>query len=296
MKAAAPGKLLFSGAYAVLEGAPAIVAAIDRYAVADAAQEDDDPPREIAAAFGDAAAPLVDVSALHHEGTKLGLGSSAAGLVAALGARALSRGASLEDPATRRALFDEARAAHARAQGGGSGVDVAASVHGGVLVYTMGGDPEPIALPEGLCFAVFWCGALARTSDMLARVHALREKNPARYGSCMAALSDAAQRWAECAREGSVNGVVRATQLAATALASLGAAADAPVVTEEFAAMHAQAMIEGAAFVPSGAGGGDVGVYLGAAPPSPGLIARAAELELQPLALQIDRAGLRAVL
>jgi len=30
----APGKLVLTGAYAVLEGAPAIVVAVDRYAVA----------------------------------------------------------------------------------------------------------------------------------------------------------------------------------------------------------------------------------------------------------------------
>jgi phosphomevalonate kinase len=38
MIARAPGKLVLSGAYAVLEGAPALVAAIDRYAVADASR------------------------------------------------------------------------------------------------------------------------------------------------------------------------------------------------------------------------------------------------------------------
>ena len=35
MIAKAPGKLVVSGAYSVLEGAPAIVVAVDRYAVAD---------------------------------------------------------------------------------------------------------------------------------------------------------------------------------------------------------------------------------------------------------------------
>ena len=35
MKVIAPGKVLFTGAYAVIEGAPAIVIAVDRYAKAD---------------------------------------------------------------------------------------------------------------------------------------------------------------------------------------------------------------------------------------------------------------------
>ncbi len=38
MIARAPGKIVISGAYAVREGAPAIVAAVDRYAVADGAR------------------------------------------------------------------------------------------------------------------------------------------------------------------------------------------------------------------------------------------------------------------
>ncbi len=41
MIAKAPGKLVVSGAYSVLEGAPAIVVAVDRYAVADTARAPD---------------------------------------------------------------------------------------------------------------------------------------------------------------------------------------------------------------------------------------------------------------
>ena len=37
-RARAPGKLVLSGAYAVLSGAPALVAAVDRYVVADSAR------------------------------------------------------------------------------------------------------------------------------------------------------------------------------------------------------------------------------------------------------------------
>jgi phosphomevalonate kinase len=35
MKARAPGKIVISGAYAVLEGAPSVVTAADRYVTAD---------------------------------------------------------------------------------------------------------------------------------------------------------------------------------------------------------------------------------------------------------------------
>jgi phosphomevalonate kinase len=78
MRAAAPGKLVVTGAYAVLEGAPAIVFAVDRLAIADTATTTDRPTAEVRAALGDRPAPSFDASALENQGTKLGLGSSAA--------------------------------------------------------------------------------------------------------------------------------------------------------------------------------------------------------------------------
>ena len=78
MIARAPGKLVLSGAYVVLDGAPAIVAAVDRYAVADTSRAPDFVSDELRAAFGSEQPPHVDVSALRADGRKLGLGSSAA--------------------------------------------------------------------------------------------------------------------------------------------------------------------------------------------------------------------------
>jgi hypothetical protein len=155
----APGKLVLTGAYAVLEGAPAIVIAVDRHAVADVTSP------------GDA-----DVSALHDaSGRKLGLGSSAASMVASEGARAVARGEDPRDPLVRASIFRAVRGAHAVSQGGGSGVDVAASVHGGVLRYELtGGESRvhPLQLPRGLVFEAWWSGWSARTSDLLARLRA----------------------------------------------------------------------------------------------------------------------------
>src|SRR5579871_2078485 len=94
MRARAPGKLVLSGAYAVLEGAPCLVAAVDRYAVADAARPAPFVTDEVRAAVDAGvldAAPWFDASALRDrapDGTsrKLGLGSSAAILVASMAA------------------------------------------------------------------------------------------------------------------------------------------------------------------------------------------------------------------
>jgi hypothetical protein len=51
---------------------------------------------------------------------------------------------------------------------------------------------------------------------------------------------------------------------------------------------------QNAAFFPSGAGGGDVGVYLGTTPPSAEFEERAAQLGMYDLDLRLDLVGLRS--
>ena len=52
MRARAPGKIVMSGAYAVLEGAPAIVTAVDRYVLADAGRPAEFVTPEVREAWG----------------------------------------------------------------------------------------------------------------------------------------------------------------------------------------------------------------------------------------------------
>jgi phosphomevalonate kinase len=246
----APGKLVLTGAYAVLEGAPAIVAAVDRYASADVAA-----PRE------------VETCSLYDEaGQKLGLGSSAASMV-----------------------VTEA----AMAEAGGSGVDVAAAVHGGILRYTASGaeaSARPVELPPGLAFAAFWSGTSARTSDLRARVDALRE--PARR-PLLGALHAASIAAAGAVEAGDLALFVDTARRFGRALEALGRAADAPIVPPAFAELAALAGDEHAAFYPSGAGGGDVGIWLGSRSPSASFLARAGALSMRRLDLGFDRGGVR---
>jgi phosphomevalonate kinase len=292
----APGKLLLTGAYAVLEGAPAIVAAIDRYAVADASRAAAQPSPEWLALPGHESAPQVDVRALHDEtGRKLGLGSSAAGLVASLGARALARGEDPRSPPVRARIFRVARDAHARAQNGGSGVDVAASVYGGVLRYAIAEDQgiavRAVELPVGLLVAAYDSGTSARTSDLLARVDALRVRGLAHR--VFAVLRDVAAEAFDSVDRGDAQAFIASACAFGSALSTLGLAADAPVVPPACAELASLAGRERAAFLPSGAGGGDVAVWLGMAAPSAAFLSRAAALSMRPLALAIDRGGLR---
>jgi phosphomevalonate kinase len=278
MRIVAPGKLVLTGAYAVLEGAPAIVAAVDRYAVVDSSTPDE-----------------VDVRALHDgAGHKLGLGSSAASLVASHAARAVARGEDLRDADVRARILRDVRGAHAQSQGGGSGVDVAASVHGSVLHFVLDGDQASVRtvdLPAGIVLAAFWSGASARTSDLRARVDAHR----ARTADALGDLRRIASNAAAAVDAGDGASFVAAAAATARALDALGRAADAPIVLPAFAEL-ASVAAQGsgaAAFLPSGAGGGDVAVWIGLGPPPQDLLARAAALGMRPLSLGVDRGGVR---
>ena len=276
MKVIAPGKLVLTGAYAVLEGAPAIVVAVDRYAVVDLAAPDD-----------------IDVRALHdQDGRKLGLGSSAASMVASQGARAVVRGEDLADPLVRAHLFRGVREAHAHEQRGGSGVDVAAAVHGGVLRYVTDGNEatlRAVELPPGLVLRAFWSGASARTSELRARVDALCDRSPL----ALARLRLLATTAASAVDTRDTGAFVRAARDYGHALDALGQAADAPIVPPAFAELATLAEPHDAAFLPSGAGGGDVAVWLALAPPSADFVERAGALGMRPLPLAVDRGGVR---
>ncbi len=211
MRVAAPGKVLLTGAYAVLEGAPALVVAVDRHAIADTSREER-ASMEVREALGRDYGPSVDVSALHDGGSKLGLGSSAAALVATLGAIRLERGDDLSSPSVRDELFAEARGAHERAQRGGSGVDVAASVYGGVLRYVRGGSARPVSLPTGIVWSVFWSGVSARTSDLRARVDALRARDERAWRARFDALTDASRAAARACDESNAEALLSAAR------------------------------------------------------------------------------------
>jgi phosphomevalonate kinase len=300
MIARAPGKLVLSGAYSVLEGAPALVAAVDRYAVADASRPADFIPAEVRASIAAGHlrdAPWFDASALRASdpsggpSRKLGLGSSAAILVASLAASAPP-----DAPLPLDSLFERALAAHRAAQGGGSGVDVAASVFGGVLVCRLAPDGHltatPHALPEGTVVEVFSSSVSAETRSLLAAVRDFKTRDPSAYRALLARASSAAEA---ALTSTSPTDLARAVALQARALGELGTLAGAPILPPEVAKLAAAAEAEGATVSPSGAGGGDVSIFIGLAPASDALLELASSLGLERLDLRIGAAGVHRV-
>ena len=196
---------------------------------------------------------ILDTTAFHVGGNKLGLGSSAA-LTAALSA-ALAAG---EDGgrAAARAL---ALSAHRRLQHGrGSGIDVATSIAGGLIRYTADdAAAEPLEWPEGLHAAVLWSGVEARTANKLA-VLAAAAPHPSRP-----ALKDAAVRTAAAWPTGDAEAVLAAIREWVAALAAFSDAHGLGVFAAGHAGLTALAREQGLVYKPCGAGGGDVGVVLG---------------------------------
>lgn len=314
MRVRAPGKLMVAGEYAVLYGHAAWVMAVDRHAfVDDAAGEGAPAPVEVAAAFAIAlrerhldavsARWALDVRALGDDhGRKLGLGSSAAGCVAALGWAFAKAGHDLGDPAVRARVADLARRGHRAAQGGGSGVDVLASAAGGVIEVALPEGPAGPAVvrpAEGfgeIPRAVLWSGSSARTSEMIARVEALRARDAGRCEARITAIAGAARALATAAAQGDRDGVVRAVAAHGAAMAALGADAGAPIVTAALGRLAAEIEPLGAAVKPSGAGGGDVSLLVAHdAAALAAAVARSRVLGFTPLALGLDRAGVGVV-
>lgn len=295
----APGKIVVSGAYAVLEGAPALVAAVDRYVVADASRTSELVTEEVRAAI-DAGflghAPAFDASALRApmpDGTtrKLGLGSSAAITVASIGA---VLAATIKDEAAlRRAVFPLALAAHRKAQPRGSGIDVASSVFGGIVACRLAPegtlDVVSFTLPEGVVLEVFACPTAASTGALVEKVQGLRATDPATYRRLLDEITDGAQAALEAQ---DAAGFVQAITAQIDALAELGRAAGAPIVVDDVADLRLFARAEGASFGPSGAGGGDIALWIGRTPSSAAFRARAAARSLEPLDTRIGPPGL----
>ncbi len=289
MRVRAPGKLLLSGAYAVLEGAPALVLAVDRYAVADCMQFDSAPAPEVAAAI--VPSPRVDVSAMREGDEKLGLGSSAAAVVAALGTSCALRGEALGDRDVRARLAHAAWSAHAQVQSGGSGVDVAASVYGGALSFSMGQLPASVSLPVTVRWTAFFSGAGARTSSLRATVNALRLRSADAFGACINALGDASHDATLAISAGDVQGLIAALQRTRRGLEQLGRASGAPIVSGQVSALADLAEAEGSAFFPSGAGGGDCCLFVGTTEPSEAFVDHASRASQRRIALSLDTVG-----
>jgi diphosphomevalonate decarboxylase len=195
---------------------------------------------------------------------KLGLGSSAALTVALAAALVLHAGRGVLS-ADRRAWLERLVQLHRTFQGGqGSGVDVAASLVGGVILYQLvdGAHPTPseVRWPAGLHTLYVWSGHPASTPDMLARLSAWRVEHAAEYRRQMEELRAIAYAGADGVHQNQAAAVLHAAKQYVAALEELGRASGVDIVSAEHAQIARLAVECGAVYKPCGAGGGDIGV------------------------------------
>lgn len=272
MKTDAPGKLVLSGAYAVLRGAPALVTAVDRRVLADTSRPPSFRAPEVEAGiemrWKTKDPPFYDASALRSSDDKLGLGSSAAICVASLGALLSDEAPHLDDAELRKQLYPIAREAHRRAQGGGSGIDVAAACFGGTHRAELNpNEPESppnleaVTLPQDLVIEVWGCRESASTAEYVRALFAQENTNPREFQEAFGAQWESSVRAAEALRAGNSSGFVAALRCQEKALVRLSELAHLPIVPPRLRALT-EDLEEECALLPSGAGGGDISLHV----------------------------------
>jgi phosphomevalonate kinase len=225
-----------------------------------------------AAAAASACRIELDTAAFHGRSAagqriKLGLGSSAAVLVALMGALLTLAQAA---PLTHDELTALCCAAHRRLQGGsGSGIDVATAVAGGVISIEPSADDrgprtKHLAWPRDLHMLAIWSGHSASTPAMLARLQNYREQQAEACADHMAQLGNIAVQSLSAWQQEDVAAMLAALDRYASALQQLDQDADIGIYRGGHAAMRAIARAHGAVYKPSGAGGGDFGIALAA--------------------------------
>jgi len=275
----APGSLMLLGEHAVLHGKRALVCAINRRITVRLLPSEEDEVR-IASALGNYDCPLkqlMDHPALRfavqairqHVGqlpsgfelqidsefsADIGFGSSAAVSVAV---HAAMLAWLLGEPPDNRLLFDEALKTVHTVQGRGSGADLAASVFGGVVGYTV--DPAFEPMPVSLPLTAVYCGYKTPTPEVILKVEQLRADHPQKYENIFAEMGAGAVQAMEFLRRHDLPGFGSILNRNQRLMDEMGV--NTPELQEIVDALQAAPDVFGAKI--SGSGLGDCAVGIG---------------------------------
>lgn len=341
--ASAPGKVVILGEYAVLEGAPALVMAVDRRVRVSLRANDEsycsvsapgltdgrgrfrlDPAglqwlagdpgafrlathvieSRLRAGSNDAAPQpfelLLDSTALMErrrgQALKLGLGSSAALTVALC--QALSYYVATQHEAVATPGLEQLIEIHSGFQGRrGSGLDVAASLHGGLVEYYRSPSPRAVAaaLPRDMAYCFVWTGCQAATSRFLASIEQWRRADEQAYRRALETLGTLASTGAQAARDDDADGFLACLDEYVGALEALGRGSGTDILSAPHRDLRSLAGRYGIVYKPCGAGGGDIGIGLSRDPAAlAGFRRDLVAGGFEPLSLNCERAGVEA--
>lgn len=275
------------GEYAVLEGASALVMAVNRrvhlrFAAYDwnSVKDDWDEPgnrsRENATVSPEIALALslgadwirdqewnlaVNAQALNDEnGRKLGLGSSSA--------KAAGAAAFVLQSTDSETLLDLALRSHRAVAPRGSGSDVAACTFGGLVRVepqrTPKGDFAPpkvsrTQFPAALHWRTYFSGRSASTATLVDAIHAYRTRDSLGHAEAMGSLTQASDDFQQGCLRDDTDRCLQAARLHNATLRELGKQAGTSIVDDAMQTFASRLPV-GAAAKPSGAGGGDVAI------------------------------------
>jgi len=265
-----PGKLILLGEYAVLEGAPAIVKAVNKFAKIEIKESNDshfyisapnlnlidikflkefkESQKKQLKLFlnlftfiskkNNSLIPCkitIDTEDFYFENSKqkLGLGSSAALTVGLIESIYKFNNFRIGD---KNELFQIALQAHFEArEKTGSGIDIAASAFGGVGIYsktTKNFSFETISLPEDLYIIPIWTGSSTSTPQFVSKTNQLKKQNKIKYNKVIQKLSDLSKQGCDYfLRNDSVN-YMQIVDKYFLALETLGKSAKIPIISD----------------------------------------------------------------
>lgn len=195
---------------------------------------------------------------------KLGFGSSAAMTVALLAGLFESYRVKLGSDQ----LLEHSLIAHHLAQGKlGSGIDIAASCLGGVVRFQLDEeqgqhkvDAKNISLWPDLFIIPVWTGNSTNTRTMLRGIERLKTDQPEQYAEVIERLSSISLQGCRAYEDQDEEIFMKSVHLYENSLRELGQSSGLPIISGKHQELADLAWAEGAAYKPSGAGGGDIGL------------------------------------
>ena len=205
-------------------------------------------------------------SLFSNDGYKYGFGSSAAITVALLAMDALFIG---EQPINPEKLLDRSIKIHRKLQSGrGSGIDIAVSTYGGIIEFQShpsrkNGLPNALGVAPlpGLYIGAVWSGRSASTVRFLSGLARFKKQRPDIYKMIMNRLMETSRIGIAAFREKQVDRFLMAVDHYYRHLIDLSIHSDLPIVSPVHKQLALIAGSQSGVYKPSGAGGGDTGLF-----------------------------------
>lgn len=217
---------------------------------------------------------------------KIGFGSSAAAVVAAIAAVLKFHGLDVKSKEAKNVIYKLSAIAHYLAQGKvGSGFDVAASTYGGIFVYQRF-DPawlleriklnegmrsiinsiwpsfsiEPLAKIEGMHLLIGWTKESANTAEMIRQMDSFRNSEREEYDKIYGNIADTVREIISFWKKEDKEKILELIKKNRILLKELGEKSKVGIETEGLKQLAEMAEAHGQAGKLSGAGGGDCGI------------------------------------